>query len=92
MTDQELLTLAKQSLRLTTEAYDDMITNLIETAKADISAACDGEFDPENRNDCNAVILFVKGQFPFQPDEKSWDLYQKRLSVLGTRKIEEVTP
>jgi hypothetical protein len=27
--------------------------------------------------------------FPNQPDEKSWDLYQKRLEVIGTRKIGE---
>ena len=87
MTDEQLLTLCKTSIRITTTAYDDMITNLIDTAKADISAACDGDFDAENKNDCNAVVLFVKGQFPYQPDEKSWDLYQQRLSVLGTRKI-----
>lgn len=87
MTDQELLTLCKTSLRLTTNAYDTMISNLIATAKADISAACDAAFDATNNNECNAVVLFVKGQFPYQPDEKSWSLYQERLSVIGTRKI-----
>ena len=87
MTDQELLTLCKTSLRLTTTAYDTMISNLISTAKADISAACDADFDSTNSNECNAVVLFVKGQFPYQPDEKSWGLYQERLSVIGTRKI-----
>lgn len=87
MTDQELLTLCKTSLRLTTTAYDTMISNLITTAKADISAACDAAFDATNMNECNAVVLYVKGLFPFQPDELSWDLYQKRLSVIGTRKI-----
>jgi hypothetical protein len=87
MTDQELLELSKVSLRITTTAYDGMIENLIGTAKADIGEACDTDFDPENENECNAAVLYVKGQFPFQPDEKSWDLYQKRLSVIGTRKI-----
>ena len=87
MTDQELLTLCKTSLRLTTNAYDTMLGNLIASAKEDISEACDAEFDATNKNECNAVVLYVKGLFPFNPDEKSWDLYQERLKVIGTRKI-----
>ena len=87
MTDEELKTLCKTSIRITTTAYDDMITNLIATAKEDIGKACDSDFDPEDKNECNAVVLYVKGQFPYQPDEKSWNLYQERLSVIGTRKI-----
>lgn len=85
-TDQELLTLCKTSIRITSTAYDAMLEDLISAAKEDISASCDDEFDNENENECNAVVLYVKGQFPYQPDEKSWDLYQKRLSVIGTRK------
>lgn len=92
MTDQELLALCKVSLRLTTTAYDGLITSLIDAAKVDISEACDADFDPDNENECHAVVLYVKGQFPFQPDEKSWDLYQQRLSVIGTRKINKETP
>lgn len=87
MTDAELMTLSKTSLRITSTAYDDMIANLIGAAKDDISASCDVDFDAEDKNECNAVVLYVKGMFPFQPDEKSWDLYQKRLNVIGTRKI-----
>ena len=87
MTDQELLALCKISLRLTSTAYDNLIESLISAAKADISEACDEEFDPENDNECHAVVLYVKGQFPYQPDEKSWKLYQDRLSVIGTRKV-----
>ena len=87
MTDEELKTLCKTSIRITTTAYDDMIASLIGAAKEDISASCDTEFDAENKNECQAVVLYVKGQFPFQPDEKSWDLYQQRLNVIGTRKI-----
>lgn len=86
MTDQELLELCKTSIRLTSTAYDGMLEQLVAAAKEDISLSCDAEFDNENDNECNAVVLYVKGQFPFQPDEKSWDLYQKRLSVIGTRK------
>ena len=88
MTDEELKTQCKTSIRITTTAYDDMIANLITAAKDDISAACDADFDNENANECQAVVLYVKGMFPYQPDDKSFDLYQKRLSVIGTRKIE----
>ena len=87
MTDQELLTLCKTSLRLTTNAYDTLISNLISTAKDDISEACDADFDATNKNECNAVVLFVKGMFPYEPDELSLNLYRERLSVIGTRKI-----
>ena len=89
MTDEELKTLCKTSIRITTTAYDGMIESLIGAAKEDISNSCDLDFDAENKNECQAVILYVKGQFPYQPDEKSWDLYQKRLTVIGTRKIQE---
>ena len=89
MTDEQLKTLCKTSIRITTTAYDGMIESLIGAAKEDISASCDVEFDAENKNECQAVVLYVKGQFPYQPDEKSWDLYQQRLSVIGTRKIQE---
>ena len=85
-TDQELLELCKASIRITTTTYDDNLEQLISAAKEDISASCDVDFDNENENECNAVVLYVKGMFPYQPDEKSWDLYQKRLSVIGTRK------
>lgn len=87
MTDEQIKTLCKTSIRITTTAYDDMIDSLIGAAKDDISASCDVDFDAEDKNECQAVVLYVKGMFPYQPDEKSWDLYQKRLEVIGTRKI-----
>lgn len=87
MTDQELLELCKVSLRLATTAYDNLIASLISAAKEDISESCDTQFDPDNDNECHAVVLYVKGQFPYQPDEKSWNLYQDRLKVIGTRKV-----
>lgn len=90
MTDEELKVLCKTSIRITTTAYDDMIEDLIGAAKDDISASCDADFDNEDKNECQAVVLYVKGMFPYQPDEKSWDLYQKRLNVIGTRKVGEV--
>lgn len=88
MTDEELKNLCKTSIRITTTAYDGMIANLIGAAKDDISESCDVDFDAENTNECQAVVLYVKGMFPYQPDEKSWDLYQQRLNVIGTRKIQ----
>ena len=91
MTDEELKTLCKTSIRITTTAYDDMIANLIGAAKDDISASCDVDFDAEDKNECQAVVLYVKGLFPYQPDEDSLNLYQKRLSVIGTRKIATTT-
>lgn len=89
MTDEELKALCKTSIRITTTAYDGMIESLIGAAKEDISLSCDVDFDATNKNECQAVVLYVKGVFPYQPDEKSWDLYQERLSVIGTRKIQE---
>ena len=89
MTDEELKTLCRTSIRITSTAYDEMIASLIGAAKDDISASCDVEFDAEDNNECQAVVLYVKGMFPYQPDEKSWDLYQQRLNVIGTRKIKE---
>ena len=86
MTDEELKTLCKTSIRITSTAYDDMISNLIGAAKEDISSSCDVDFDNTDKNECQAVVLYVKGLFPYQPDEKSWELYQKRLNVIGTRK------
>ena len=88
MTDEELKTLCKTSIRITSTTYDSMIEGLIRAAKDDISASCDVEFDSEDKNECQAVVLYVKGMFPYAPDEKSWDLYQKRLNVIGTRKIQ----
>lgn len=92
MTDEELKTQCKTSIRITSTAYDSMIANLITAAKEDISASCDVDFDNTDMNECMAVVLYVKGQFPYQPDDKSWELYQDRLSVIGTRKIEGDTP
>lgn len=85
------MTLCKQSIRITSTSLDSQIEQLISVAKDDISQSCDLEFDSEDTNECNAVVLFVKGQFPNQPDEKSWELYQKRLSVIGTRKAGKET-
>jgi len=90
MTDEELKTLCKSSIRITSTAYDAMIESLIGAAKDDISASCDVDFDPEDKNECQAVVLYVKGLFPYQPDDDSWNLYQKRLSVIGTRKIGDI--
>ena len=76
MTDEELKTLCKSSIRITSTAYDAMIESLIGAAKDDISASCDVDFDPEDKNECQAVVLYVKGSFPYQPDDR--DLQEER--------------
>ena len=47
MTDEELKTLCKTSIRITTTAYDGMIESLIGAAKEDISKSCDVDFDAD---------------------------------------------
>ena len=88
MTDEELKALCKTNIRTTSTAYDGMIESLIGAAKEDISASCDVEFDPESETECQAVVMYVKGNYPYEPDEKSWNRYQQMLNVIGTRKIQ----
>ena len=88
MTDEELKTLCKINVRTTSTAYDPMIDNLIGAAKKDISASCDVQFDPENEIECQAVVMYVKGMYSYEPDEKSLSRYREMLSQIGTRKIQ----
>lgn len=90
MTDLELLNFCKRSLGFLPEntAFDDQIRILTEAAKRDISASCDAEFDPENQEECAAAALYVRANFPINPDEKAWTLYQQQLRALGIRKGE----
>lgn len=86
MTD--LLTACKLNMRITTTSFDSEIGLLINEAQADITSACDSEFDGNNPDECRLVILYVKGMFG-DGDSKSWELYKERLSVIGTRKIDD---
>lgn len=92
MTHEELRKLCKQSLRLTDDntALDYQIDALIAAGKDDITRSCDVVFDEDNTDDCIAVVLYVKGMYPVEPDASAWSLYKERLAVIGTRKIGEV--
>lgn len=86
--DDQLLSQAKLNLRIVTNAYDSELTALIEEAKADISAACDSNFDPDNPNECRLVILYCRAMFG-DGDDRALNLYNSRMAVIGTRKIPE---
>ena len=90
-----LLTFCKQSLRITSEAFDDEINVLIEAAKTDINQATDNEFDIADMVQCNAVAVYVQAYFGYG-DEKAVERYQSMLQAIGLRKIknigEEVSP
>ena len=92
MTHEELRKLCKQSLRLTDDntALDYQIDALIAAGKDDITRSCDVVFDEDNTDDCIAVVLYVKGMYPVEPDAASLSLYKERLAIIGTRKIGEV--
>jgi predicted transcriptional regulator YheO len=85
MTEAELKTLVKQSLRVSTTTFDNEIENLIAQAEDDISKSCNHDFDITNPDECQMVVLYCKGLFG-DGDEKSWNLYSKRLEVIGVRK------
>lgn len=90
-----LLTFCKQSLRITSEAFDDEINVLIEAAKTDINQATDKEFDIADMAQCNAVAVYVQAYFGYG-DENALERYQDMLKAIGLRKIknigEEVSP
>lgn len=86
MTNTELLNLVKQNLEVAGDDFDDELNHLIESAEADISAACDAEFNPDNQVEVNAVVLYCRANFG-EGNETAWKRYAERLSVIGTRKI-----
>ena len=75
----------KQALRVTTDAFDDEITGLIESAQLDLGIA--GVEVPETANGIvsTAIITYVKCHFG-EPDEydrlkKSYDEQKAQLSM-----------
>ena len=91
MTDQELLAFTKQSLRVTSEAFDDEIEVLIEVAEQDITQATDTAFDITDPVQCNAVAVYCQAYFGYG-DDKAVLRYQDMLRQIGLRKIKEVQP
>ena len=95
MSDElDLLKYCKQSLRITSTAFDDEINVLIDAAKTDISQATDNLFDITDMVQCNAVAVYVQAYFGYG-DEKAVERYQSMLQAIGLRKIkniDEVSP
>lgn len=81
-----LLTFCKKSLRITSTAFDDEISVLINAAKEDINQATDKEFDITDMVQCNAVAVYVQAYFGFG-GEKAEARYQNMLQSIGLRKI-----
>lgn len=85
----DLLTFCKQSLRITSNAFDDEIKVLIDAAKTDINQATDKAFDISDMVQCNAVAVYVQAYFGYG-DEKSVERYQSMLQSIGLRKIKYI--
>lgn len=85
----DLLTFCKQSLRITSNAFDDEIKVLIDAAKTDINQATDKAFDISDMVQCNAVAVYVQAYFGYG-DEKAVERYQSMLQSIGLRKIKYI--
>lgn len=85
----DLLTFCKQSLRITSNAFDDEIKVLIDAAKTDINQATDKAFDISDMVQCNAVAVYIQAYFGYG-DEKAVERYQSMLQSIGLRKIKYI--
>ena len=63
-----ILTATKLALRVTTDAFNDEIEDLIEAALLDLNVAGVTNLDPDNRLVRKAVITYVRMHFG-QPDD-----------------------
>ncbi len=90
MTDTELTTYVKNSLRVVTTSFDDEIAVLIAAAEADITQATDEAFDITDAVQCNAVAVYCQAYFG-HGDEKAIARYQQMLQMIGLRHIQETT-
>jgi len=90
MTEVELTTFVKKSLRVITTSFDDEIAALISAAKTDITQATDEEFDITDPVQCNAVAVYCQAYFGYG-DEKAVNRYQQMLQSIGLRNIKEPT-
>lgn len=90
MTDTELQTFVKKSLRIASTNFEDEITALINAGKNDITQATDKPFDITDPVQCNAVAVYCQAYFGYG-DEKAVDRYQQMLQAIGLRKIREIS-
>lgn len=88
MTDTELLTFVKNSLRVVTSTFDAEIDALIDASKTDITQATNDEFDITDPVQCNAVAVYCQAYFGYG-DEKAVNRYQQMLQMIGLRHIKE---
>ena len=86
MTDTELLTFVKNSLRVVTSTFDAEINALIDAAKTDITQATNDEFDITDPVQCNAVAVYCQAYFGYG-DDKALARYKDMLIQIGLRKI-----
>lgn len=91
MTNEELLTYTKKSLRVASNSFDDEIQALIQMAQDDITQATDKAFDITDSVQCNAVAVYCQAYFGYG-DEKAVERYKVMLTQIGLRKIKEVQP
>ena len=89
MTQEELLALAKNSLRVTSTAFDAEIEQLINTGIADIEQATGVSFDMDDNVQIQTVVIYCKANFGMNAKEKDYSLYQQRLQCIGLRNRSE---
>lgn len=85
MSADTILTNVKTALRVTTEAFDDELTGLIESAQLDLGIAGVEIPEPFNGIINTAIVTYVKCHFG-EPDEydrlkKSYDEQKAQLSM-----------
>ena len=91
MTEQELLTFTKSSLRVASTSFDEEINALIEMAENDINQATDKAFDITDVVQCNAVAVYCQAYFGYG-DDKALARYKEMLVQIGLRKIKDIEP
>ena len=89
MTNEELLTFVKKSLRVASNSFDDEIQALINTGQTDITQATDTAFDITDNVQCNAVAVYCQAYFGYG-DEKAVERYKDMLTQIGLRKIKDI--
>lgn len=85
MTDDELLKLAKMSLRITTTAYDTELSALITQAQAEITKSCDTDYDESAIDEQRLIVDYCRAFFG-AGDELAERRYKEQLARLGIRK------
>ena len=86
MTNEELFKFTKNSLRITSTAFDDEIKALTTAGIVDITQATDRAFDITDPVQCNAVAVYAQAYFGYG-DDKALARYQNMLQSIGLRNI-----